>query len=297
MLLLPVRILDAHREDYIDETLVFQTIEQGSIEPEYWFDYGHRGESNKYFERHNIAVEYGLTHWLMVDGRITFDHPQDQNTDLDSGRFEMRYRFGEEGDWPVDVAFSTEINTRRLEDGHYQYGVEPRLILSKDFSKLNVTLNVAEELAVNRGAPSLELASGARYDLTQLFRFGSEFKYDVHERSGSVIPQVWFAFPHDVTFKVGFSAALIITVRTLRGSRSRWNFSNCSVRSLHKLAQVFILVRRKRDDDDINGGDQEKPDRAREGEPIKLIDDEQREDDDGRGIVPKFLTEEPDDQP
>jgi hypothetical protein len=55
-----------------------------------------------------------------------------------------------------------------------------------------------------RRACSLPL--GARYDLTQLFRFGSEIKYDVHERSGSVIPQIWFAFPHDVTFKAGFSA-------------------------------------------------------------------------------------------
>jgi hypothetical protein len=105
---------------------------------------------------------------------------------------------------------------RRLEDSHYQYGVEPRLILSKDFSKLNFTLNVAEELPVNRGAPSVELASGARYDMTQLFRFGSELKYDVHEHSGSVIPQVWFALPHDITFKAGFSAAF---------DRNRENFA------------------------------------------------------------------------
>jgi hypothetical protein len=60
-------------------------------------------------------------------------------------------------------------------------------------------------LPVNRGAPSVELASGTRYDLTQLFRFGSELKYDVHDRSGSVIPQVWFAFPHDITLKAGYS--------------------------------------------------------------------------------------------
>jgi hypothetical protein len=118
----------------------------------------------------------------------------------------MRYRFGEEGDRPVDIALSGEVNTRRLENGHYQYGVEPRLILSKDFAKLNLTLNVAEELPVNRAAPSAEIASGVRYDLTQLFRFGCELKYDVHERSGSVIPQVWFALSHEITLKVGFSA-------------------------------------------------------------------------------------------
>ena len=71
---------------------------------------------------------------------------------------------------------------------------------------MNITLNVAEELPVNRGTPSVELASGALYDMTQLFQFGSELKYDVHNRSGAVIPQIWFAFPHEITLKVGFSA-------------------------------------------------------------------------------------------
>ena len=70
---------------------------------------------------------------------------------------------------------------------------------------MNFTLNVAEELPVNRGAPSVELASGARYDVTKLFRFGSELKYDVHERGGAVIPQIWLAFPRDITFKAGYS--------------------------------------------------------------------------------------------
>ena len=195
----------AHREDYIDETLVFQTVEKGALEPEYWFDYGRRDDSDIYFQRHNLALEYGVTDHLMIDGRVTADHPFNHSTNFDSGWLETRYRFGEEGDWPVDVAISGEANTRRLEHGHYQYGIEPRVILSRDFSKLNLTLNVAEEVPVNRGAPSVELATGARYDATQFFRFGSELKYDIHEHSGSVIPQIWFAFPHEITFKTGFS--------------------------------------------------------------------------------------------
>ena len=215
-LLLGAGTAHAHGEDYIDETLVFQTVEKGAIETAYWFDYGYRRDSDTYFQRHNFAFEYGITDRLMVDGRVTLDHPENRNTNFNFGRFETRYRFAEEGAWPIDVALSGEANVGRLEHGRYQYGAEPRLILSKDFSKLNLTLNVAEELPVNRGAPSVQLASGARYDLTQLFRFGSELKYDVHERSGSVIPQIWFAFPHDVTFKVGFSAGF---------DRNRENFA------------------------------------------------------------------------
>ena len=205
----------AHREDYIDETLVFQTVEEGAIEPEYWFDYGHRPEGD--FTRYNVALEYGITDHLMFDGRMTIDDPSNHSTNFDSGRFEMRHRFAAEGDWPVDLALSSEINMRRLDDGHYQYGIEPRLILSKDFSKMNITLNVAEELPVNRGTPSVELASGARYDMTQLFRFGSELKYDVRNRSGAVIPQIWFVFPHEITLKAGFSAGFV-TTRTSCGS-------------------------------------------------------------------------------
>lgn len=193
----------AHREDYIDETLVFQTLEEHAVEPEYWFDYGTRPEGD--FTRHNVALEYGITGHLMVDGRATVDNPENAKANFDSARLETRCRFNEEGDWPIDVALSAEVNTRRLENGHYQYGLEPRLVLSKDFAKLNFTLNLAEELPVNRGAPSVELASGARYDATKLFRFGSELKYDVHERGGAVIPQIWLAFPRDITFKAGYS--------------------------------------------------------------------------------------------
>jgi len=201
--LLSARIVPAHREDYIDETLVFQTLEEHAVEPEYWFDYGTRPEGD--FTRHNVSLEYGITDHLMIDGRTTIDNPDNSKANFDSARFEIRSRFAEEGDWPIDIALSAEANTRRLENGRYQYDLEPRLILSKDFAKLNFTLNVAEELPVNRGAPSVELASGARYDATKLFRFGSELKYDVHERSGAVIPQIWLAFPHEITFKTGYS--------------------------------------------------------------------------------------------
>jgi hypothetical protein len=193
----------AHREDYIDETLVFQTLEERGLEPEYWFDIGHRPEGD--FTRHNVALEYGITDHLMIDGRATVDNPDNRKANFDSARLETRGRFTEEGDWPIDVALSAEANTRRLENGHYQYGLEPRLVLSKDFAKLNFTLNLSEELPLNRGAPSVELASGARYDATNLFRVGTELKYDVHECGGAIIPQVALAFPHEITLKVGYS--------------------------------------------------------------------------------------------
>jgi hypothetical protein len=79
---------------------------------------------------------------------------------------------------------------------------------------------VAEELPVNRGAPSLGLASGVRYNATKLFSLGSELKYDVHERSGAVIPQVWLALPHEFTFKAGYSQSF---------DRNRENFMRVAI--------------------------------------------------------------------
>lgn len=191
----------AHREDYIDETLVFLTLERGEIETEYWFDAG-RDDSDR-FLRHHLALEYGITDHWMVDGRIT--GLDEQGFHFDSSRLETRYRFFDEGTLPVDIAVSGEINTQRDEHGRQIAGVEPRLILSRDFGKLNLTANLAEEIPFSHDHPSFEVRGGWRYDVTELFRFGTEVRYDNQERSVGVIPQVWFAFPHDVTFKAGYS--------------------------------------------------------------------------------------------
>ena len=52
---------------------------------------------------------------------------------------------------------------------------------------------------------------------------------------------------------------------------------------------------RKRDDDDIYERDQQEPHRMREVEAGQLINDEEAKDEDGRGVIPKFLTQESDD--
>lgn len=53
----------------------------------------------------------------------------------------------------------------------------------------------------------------------------------------------------------------------------------------------------KRDYDYINGRYQQEPHRMREAEPVQLINDEETKDDDCRRVIPKFLTQERDDQP
>src|SRR5258708_38745002 len=61
----------AHREDYIDETLVFETLEKQALETEYWLDLGNENGSSLGFVRHNASFEYGVTDHWMVDARGT----------------------------------------------------------------------------------------------------------------------------------------------------------------------------------------------------------------------------------
>lgn len=194
----------AHRDDYINETVVYLTLGQKELETEYWYDRGFPSGGGADFNRHNAAVEFGITNHWMVDGRVTA--VSDYDTRFDSGRFETRYRFFDEGDRPVDTAVSLEVNSERASDGSNHAGIEPRLILSKDFAeKGNLTVNAAEEIPLNSGTAAFLGAFGARYNWTELVRVGSELQYNFEENLGAVIPQVWLAFSERVTLKLGYS--------------------------------------------------------------------------------------------
>lgn len=211
MLMLPIFLCmqdaSAHRDDYIDETLVYLTLEQNELEAEYWFDRGWRPEDHNDFTRHNAAIEWGITDHWMVDGRVTA--VSDGGTGFDSARLESRYRFFDEGVAPIDMAASFEVNSERGSDGATTFGIEPRVILSKDFGEtLNFTANLSEEIPIDSGTPEFLVAFGTRYNWTELVRVGSEFQYNFDEHSGSVIPQLWLAFPRDVTVKFGYSIGI-----------------------------------------------------------------------------------------
>ncbi len=197
----------AHRDDYLDETIVYLTLEESEVETEYWFDYGRdRGEDTN-FSRHHAAVEWGILERWMVDGRATLRTDGSDRTAFDGGRVETRYRFGDEGEHFVDIALSAEMNWERDEQDRLVAGVEPRLILSKDLhEKLNLTLNLSEELPLNSDVAAFLIAAGVRYNWTQLVRCGVEWHHDTESGGGSIIPQVWFAFRSGLTVKLGYSA-------------------------------------------------------------------------------------------
>ncbi len=195
----------AHREDYIDETLVFLTLEKRAFEPEYWLDAGRETDARHNLTRHSIAAEYGITEHFMMDGRASVRRDPGEAGRFESARFEMRRRFGDEGDRPIDFAVSAEANVERDLAGDDHYGFEPRLIFSKDFARMNLTANTAFEIPLSKGTGSFGPAFGVRYDASEGFRFGGEVKYDTESSGGSAIPQVWIGVVQWLTLKLGAS--------------------------------------------------------------------------------------------
>ncbi len=193
----------AHKADYIDDTLVFETLESGEAEPEYFLDVGRRdGDRRTRFQRHTLAFEYGLTEHWMIDARASFDRDSGDTLGFDNFHIESRYRFSDEGQLPVDLAISAEL----FWEGSDIFGIAPRLILSKDFGALNLTLNLTEEIELQPVSnTAFQLGFGTRYDLSEQVRVGTEIKYTPNAHKGSVIPQVAFMFPYDITVKFGYS--------------------------------------------------------------------------------------------
>lgn len=109
-----------------------------------------------------------------------------------------------EGTLPVDVAISAELNNEQAEEER-NWGIEPRLILSRDFAKANVTVNLAEEVGLSSHETSFDPSLAMRYDATRVIRFGTELRYFTGEGGGAIIPQMAINLPHDVTLRFAFS--------------------------------------------------------------------------------------------
>lgn len=205
LLLLPAPV-SAHREDYLNKTFVYETVEPKALELEYWTQYGSAATSPvRLVEwQQSGAVEYGITgHW-MVEGNVTFRRlPGGEFRYLDT-RVESRFRLFEEGDKFLDPAFSVEY-THSNEDGRTEHIIEPTFVVSKDFSRLNITFDFSLAKAVNTDEKvEAGYAVASRYDFRRLFRVGLEAQGEfTHNAPHYIIPQIHLLLPHDITPKLG----------------------------------------------------------------------------------------------
>lgn len=227
----PTSEIFAHRDDYINETFVFQTLEAKEFEPELWLESANGTASESSFRAVAGAFEYGITNRWMVDGFARWLDPGDSDGSFQRFRAETRVRFGEEGDRPVDLAASFETEYEKEEErgrtglaggATWVWTMTPRFVVSRDVgSEFNVTLNLDlgrrfGSSVRDRWVPGYALA--ARYPREAFLRYGFEFRRDfAEERSTLLVPQVWFSFPHDATLKLGAGIEL--------SGESRQNFA------------------------------------------------------------------------
>ncbi len=200
----------AHRDDYIDETFVYQTLAGGEREVELWGEI-HTGQDRHPRLWYTGAFEYGVTSRWTIDGAAQWVRDP---SDLGFARFraETRYRFSEEGHAPLDLATSLEYEseTRRATGGEEEQVLTPRLVLSRDLSRaFNTTLNLDLPVTLSSDrAVRFRYAVGTRYPAEGFLRGGVEFKQSPGEKSAALFPQLWFALPDEITIKFGLGLGL-----------------------------------------------------------------------------------------
>lgn len=156
------------------------TAPQGELDVETWSTYAPMGEVDggpaSKGVREMIELEYGITdRW---DAAL-YNMLDVTSGDTDSGyagfKVETRYKLADRGEWLVDPIVYFEFQQLFRGDARQKY--ELKLILAKDFGKLNVALNAAVE-EERTTDPSwnteFEYAAGTSYEVSPAIKLGAE---------------------------------------------------------------------------------------------------------------------------
>ena len=200
----------AHKDDYLNETFVYRTVDRGELELEYWFDYHQLIPSQAGHYQHTFSVEYGLTDSWMVDFALNYgDLGLARDNELSRWRVETRRRLGEEGQRTPDVAFSLELEGEK-DKSEWEEQITPRIVLSHDFgAKFNTTLNLQCSFGVAADVTAIPGYNlGLRYPADGMLRVGAEIIQTFDHRVGSLlIPQIWILPWPEGVFKFGYAKA------------------------------------------------------------------------------------------
>jgi hypothetical protein len=175
------------------------TAPKGELDVEMWSSYAHEGElldgpASRGF-RNMLELEYGITdRWDMALYNM-FDAIT--SGDTASGyaglKLETRYRPSDRGEWPVDPVFYLELQQLFRGDARQTY--EAKLILARDFGKVNVAANVSVE-EERTTEPSwnteVEYALGTSYAFSPAWILGAEiFGKAEKDPMGGITDRSW----------------------------------------------------------------------------------------------------------
>jgi hypothetical protein len=122
-------------------------------------------------------LEYGITDHLEMGAYVVFSQQPNAAADptltFEGVKYRLRYRFAEEGEWPVDTAVYLEGAAF-----HDEYEIEGKVILGKRIGKLKLMANAWVEEEWERGKDAAFIINptiGATYQLDPKLFLGIEY--------------------------------------------------------------------------------------------------------------------------
>lgn len=158
-------------------TYEYQTMPRGEAELETYTEFSHVENDTGRFSTTTLQYEYEVGMTDKFDVGIYQKFQQDSNGPLayDGFKIRARYRLGEKGRWIVNPLLYVEYKDNAAFDSSV---LETKLILTRDFNKLNLAFNPIVEFEFEEDETEIEFefSGGLSYLLHPLLSLGLEAK-------------------------------------------------------------------------------------------------------------------------
>lgn len=165
----------ADRRSYV-WTYAYQTMPKGDLELEHYLDWvaadiAERSVTS--FWRQQFEIEYGLSERWDISIYQVFKQENSGTFKYDQLKLRIRYRLFDFGQLPLDPLLYLEW--KRPSAAQKPNVLEGKIILARDFEKLNVAVNLIAERAFARNEKTkFEYTAGMRWEFKPVFQAGLE---------------------------------------------------------------------------------------------------------------------------
>ncbi|NQV14827.1 hypothetical protein HQ531_05155 [bacterium] len=163
-------------------TYEYQTLPGGEAELESYTEFSHTDTDSGRLATTTLQYEYeiGMNNRFDVGIYQKFQQDSDSPIAYDGFKIRFRYRLGEKGRWAFDPLLYLEYKDNAAFD---HSTLETKLILARDFDRINVAINPVLEFEFKDDETELEfeISGGISYALHPLISMGLEAKGNADE--------------------------------------------------------------------------------------------------------------------
>ncbi|MBC8192388.1 MAG: hypothetical protein ISR87_00270 [Candidatus Marinimicrobia bacterium] len=163
-------------------TYEYQTLPRGEAELESYTEFSHLDTDSGRQATTTLQYEYeiGMNDWFDVGIYQKFKQTHVSPIAYDGFKLRMRFRLGEKGRWPLNPLIYLEYKDNAAFD---HSALETKLILARDFEKLNISLNPVIEFEFDDEETEIEFeyTAGLSYRIHPLLSLGLEIKGDADQ--------------------------------------------------------------------------------------------------------------------